>query len=292
MRRLGQRPRLFVPIVLATAVATAVTALAALAPGSPLASSCAGAGPNHAALVVEHGDGSIVTRCVSFGVASVSGEQMLNLSGMAWSGQSFGTFGEAVCAVDAEPAHYAVCPGKDSYWAVFVSRGRGPWQLASVGISTLTLSDGDAEGLRYVPASGSPAAPPLPVGVCGAAAATSLATAPVSSTVAAPTSAGAPTAAAAPGAVASAAIAGATPKATDSVAATSSAIGSLAPGIAAATTRASSAASNTALGVAAGASAPGRGSGIDFGLLAAALTGGALGGLALLRLSASRRRVS
>ena len=279
--------RLLTAILAATAVAMAVAALAALAPASPLVSSCAGAGPNHAALVVEHGDGSTVTRCVSFATASVSGEQLLDLSGVAWSGESFGSFGEAVCAVDAEPARYSTCPGKDSYWAAFVARGGGPWQLTSVGVSTLTLSDGDAEGLRYVPAAGSPAAPPSSVGVCAAAGAT--ATVAVAPTATAPpatrTSAGA----------AGTASVGATASPSAPAAATVSAGESFAPGVTAATTHTSTAASASASGVAVGidgAPAPTGGSGIDFGLLVAALTGGALGGLALLRLSAGRRRPS
>jgi hypothetical protein len=166
MRRLGPLPGLLA----ASAVALAAAAVAALAPGSPLAATCAGAGASHAALVVEHGDGSVVTRCVAFDTAAVTGQRLLDSSGVAWSGQTFGGFGEAVCAVDAEPEHYSSCPGSDNYWAVFVSRGGGAWQLTSVGISSLTLNDGDAEGLRYVPAVGTPAPPPVPAGVCSDAA--------------------------------------------------------------------------------------------------------------------------
>jgi hypothetical protein len=273
-------------VLLAGAVASSVAALAALAPGSPLASSCAGAGPHHAALVVEHGDGSVVSRCVSFDTATVTGEQLLNVSGVAWSGQTFGGFGEAVCAVDSEPAHYSTCPGKDSYWAVFVSHGGAAWQLASVGISTMTLSDGDAEGLRYVPAVGDPVAPPAPAGVCAAAVPTT--GAPVAATAAATAAATsratsvspgtvAPTAAeatAVPAASAAAAPSGAEPPAGSPAAAASPA--SATPG--------ASSAPGTANSVGGG------GSGLDPGLLVAALVGGCLAGLALLRLSLARRR--
>ena len=98
-----------------------------------------------------------------------------------------------------------------------MSRGGGAWQLSSIGISSLTLGDGDAEGFSYVPAAGNPAAPPSPQGVCATAAAASLQ----------------PAAAPAP---------------TDD------------------------------------------GSGHDPGLVVAALAGGGLAGLALLRLAAGRRR--
>jgi hypothetical protein len=278
-------------VLLASAVASSVAALAALAPGSPLASTCAGAGPHHAALVVEHGDGSVVSRCVSFDAVSVTGEQLLNSSGVAWSGQSYGGFGDAVCAVDAEPAHYSTCPGKDNYWAVFVSRGGGGWQLASVGISTMTLGDDDAEGLRYVPAVGDPVAPPPPIGVCGAAVASASAGGSDG-----PTGTVGPTSAV----VTPAAPIAATPAASlgePGGAGSAAAAGSLAPALGSVT--------GGQLGTSPGASSgeqggvsprpdaappPGNGSGIDPGLLAAALVGGGLAGLALLRLSLSRRR--
>ncbi len=172
--------------VLLSAVILAI--LAPLAPLAPVVPGCAAAGSDHAALVVEHGDGSVATRCVDFSADTISGEELLNQSGVAWSSQAFGGFGDAVCALDGEPAHYVDCLGKDNYWALFVSRRGGPWQLSSVGISTLELADGDAEGFRYVPDAGTPAQPVLPSGVCPAAATpTPLATnttAPVASFVA------------------------------------------------------------------------------------------------------------
>jgi len=170
MRRLFLASAILASLLTAS-LSLAAAALAALAPGSPLAAPCAAAAGNRAALVVEHGDGSVLSRCVAFGTATVTGEGLLNSSGVAWSGQTFAGFGDAVCALDAEPARYSVCPGKDSYWAVFVSSGGGPWQLADVGISSLTLGNGDAEGFRYVPSIGAPAAPASAVGACPGAAA-------------------------------------------------------------------------------------------------------------------------
>jgi hypothetical protein len=151
--------------------AAILAALASLAPVAQAVPACAAAGSHHAALVVEHGDGSIVSRCVAFSTAAISGEELVNRSGVVWSSQTFGGFGAAVCALDGEPAHYVDCPGKDRYWAVFAARGGASWQLANVGISTLTLHDGDALGVRYVPASGSAAAPVSAAGVCAATAA-------------------------------------------------------------------------------------------------------------------------
>ena len=162
---------------LAVLLAAAILAtLAQLAPLTPVVPGCAAAGAEHVALVVQHGDGSVVTRCVAFNNATISGEELLNQSGVAWSSQTFGGFGAAVCAIDGEPAHYVDCPGKDYYWALFVSRGGGPWQLSSGGISSITLVDGDAEGFRYAPDAGIAAPPVSASGVCPAATPTLLAT--------------------------------------------------------------------------------------------------------------------
>jgi hypothetical protein len=233
-RRLAASVASFVALAVALVVALAG---AAFVPGAPLAETCAGAGPNHAALVVEHGDGSVVTRCVAFDSATITGEQLLDSSGVAWSGQTFGGFGRAVCALDGEPAHYATCPGTDGYWAIFHSAGSGGWQLSAVGISSLKLAGGDAEGFHYVPTSGDPLQPPTAAGVCDAG------------------SSGAP--------------------------------GQPSGASAAGTLRASDA-------PAGGAEAPAspRSPGFDTGLLAAGLVGLALGGLALIRLLAARRRVT
>jgi hypothetical protein len=263
-------------------VAVSVAALATLAPGSPVPSACAAAGSHHAALVVEHGDGSVVSRCVAFDASQVTGEELLNASGIVWSGQTFGGFGDAVCSMDGEPARYSSCPGKDGYWAVFMVRGGGAWKLSNVGISTLTLADGDAEGFRYVPSSGNPVAPPLPVGICAPASSGPTASpTPATTPVAAVAPTVRPTAAApvvaTPGSVASA-----SPAATDSAtAAIAGVTASFAP----------AASAGIALRPDAPAPPPGPAPGPDLGLLAAALVGGGLGGLALLRLIALRRPV-
>lgn len=274
------------------ALAASIAVFAALLPGSPATSACAAAGPNHASVIVEHGDGSVVTRCVAFEPNQVTGEQLLNASGISWSGQTFGGFGDAVCAVDGEPAGYTSCPGKDSYWAVFVARGNGAWQLANVGISTLTVSDGDAEGLRYVPSSGVPAAPPRSTGVCAVLASPAATPAPVPTTTVGTTSRATAVVAATPrGTVNSG-----DPAATAPVLAGSPA--SLDPALAAAPGSTGSAGPGTPVPYGPGqnpAPAPGPtpppGSGIDFGLLAAAVACGGLGGLAMLRIVAARRRV-
>jgi hypothetical protein len=276
------------PVIFRRAVlllpALTLASLVGLAPGSTTTSTCAAAGPHHAALVVEHGDGSVVTRCVAFDTSQVTGEQLLNASGISWSGQTFGGFGSALCAVDGEPAHYSTCPGKDNYWAVFVARAGGAWQLSSVGITTLTLADGDAEGLRYVPSSGNPVAPPIPVGICSAATPAATAGAIAASGITAvPVATGRQTAATTVATASAPDVAAATAAATASATATVSA-----PAVSAAASTGSAAPS----GAPGNADrAPDTSGGLDLGLLIVAVGGGGLAGLALLRLIAGRRPV-
>jgi hypothetical protein len=249
--------------------AAILAALVSLAPVGSVVPGCAAAGSNHAPLVVEHADGSVVTRCVAFDSDSISGEDLLNRSGLAWSAQTFGGFGDAVCALDGEPAQYTECLGKDRYWAVFVARAGGSWQLANVGISTMTLRDGDAEGFRYEPASGLPATPVSAAGVCAAAAATPTATPTPTprASVAATTTTAPPTA-------------GATTAATEPPASV----------VAPTATATTSAAATTTATPPPPAPIPAPSGGTDLGLMAAAVAGGGLAGLALLRLFAVRAR--
>lgn len=248
--------------------AAILAALASLAPVAQALPVCAAAGSHHAALVVEHGAGSVVSRCVAFSTASLSGEELLNRSGVPWSSQTFGGFGAAVCALDGEPAHYVDCPGKDRYWAVFAARGGGSWQLANVGISTLALHDGDALGLRYVPASGVAATPVSAAGVCAAAATPAPRRSVAASTAAASARAESPTAVATP----TTAPAGAT----TAVAVAPSPVVRVA-------------AASVAAIPPSQAPTPVPSGGIDPGLILAAGVGGGLAGLAILRLVAGRR---
>jgi len=246
--------------------AAILAALVSLAPVGSVVPGCAAAGSNHAPLVVEHADGSVVTRCVAFDSDSISGEDLLNRSGLAWSAQTFGGFGDAVCALDGEPAQYTECLGKDRYWAVFVARAGGSWQLANVGISTMTLHDGDAEGFRYVPASGVPAAPVSATGVCAAAAATPTATPSRRPFVTAITATAPPTA-------------GSTTITTEPPAS----------GVAPTATATTSGAATASATAPPQAPTPAPSGGADLGLMAAAVAGGGLAGLAMLRLLAARR---
>jgi hypothetical protein len=137
----------------------------------PTAAPCSAATySGHVSLVVEHGDGRVVGLCIGFDGASITGEQVLQASGVEYATAGYGALGDAVCQIDDEPASYSSClPSSGPYWAVFVSRGGGAWQEASSGISTETLASGDAEGFRYDPQNGPDPAPASAAGICTAA---------------------------------------------------------------------------------------------------------------------------
>ena len=166
MRRIGPRRGLAVCLLgaLAGLAGSAVRML-------PAPSLCTAATyPHHVALVVELGDGEQVGRCVGFNASSISGEEVLQASGLEYATQDYGSLGQAVCQMDEEPAAYSTClPSSGSYWALFTSRAGGAWQAGDVGISSLDFANGDAEGLRYDPETGPDPAPPSPAGVCAAA---------------------------------------------------------------------------------------------------------------------------
>lgn len=149
-----------------------VAALVALvAPVGAATPACAAVDqPHHVAIVVEHGDGTIVTACVGFATDAISGIDALASSGIEYGTVGFGGFGQAVCQLDSEPATYppSCFSSSGPYWAVFVARGGGPWTLSSVGVSSLSLHDGDGEGFRYDPQSGT-SPPPSAPGHCSSA---------------------------------------------------------------------------------------------------------------------------
>lgn len=149
-------------LLLAAAV---VCGLAIAVPTGPAHPACVrAAGEHHVALVVEHGDGRVVTACVAFTGGMITGEQILNASGIEWGAADYGSLGKAVCQVDHEPATYPpnCLQAGHPYWATFLARGGGGWSTTPYGVSRQTYVDGDAAGLRYDPPTGSPAAPPPP----------------------------------------------------------------------------------------------------------------------------------
>ena len=110
-------------------------------------------GEHRAGLVVRFADGSVQTSCVSFGEPSISGEQLLNRSGLAVVMDYNAGLGGAVCSISG----YG-CPVTDcfcrcqgvlcEYWAYYHGSAGG-WQYAPTGTSSYQVTDGALEGWSW-----------------------------------------------------------------------------------------------------------------------------------------------
>lgn len=104
---------------------------------------------HHAALVIQHTSGSLITRCVAFAEEQINGLQLVQRSGVEYEAQSFGSIGSAMCQLDQEPLTVPPgCFGSGPYWQYFHRQG-SDWQASVVGASSSVLHDGDADGWRY-----------------------------------------------------------------------------------------------------------------------------------------------
>lgn len=122
-------------------------------------------GPHYAGLVIVHGDGRVITRCVSFSEETISGLDLLRRSGLALTVSPFGGMGYGVCAIDGEgcgegEACFCQCESAPCrYWVYSHRRPDGSWALSGVGASGRRLADGDVDG--WVWGDGSVAPPHL-----------------------------------------------------------------------------------------------------------------------------------
>jgi hypothetical protein len=108
---------------------------------------------HHAALVIEHASGRILTRCVAFADAQISGFELVQRSGVPYQAQTFGAMGSAICQLDGEPASVpSNCFGGGPYWQYF--HWQSGWRPSSSGASSSTLHDGDMDGWRYAAGAG------------------------------------------------------------------------------------------------------------------------------------------
>lgn len=121
-----------------------------------LALSGAAQATNYAGLVIRHGDGSVVTRCIGFDESSISGIELLYRSGLSVDAPASG-YGASVYGIDGEGTAQDWSSGRASwsYWHL-----RGGWVFSPVGASSYSVKQGDVEGWSWGPQT-SPAAPPV-----------------------------------------------------------------------------------------------------------------------------------
>ena len=114
----------------------------------PLAAQAPG---NQAGLVILHGDGRVVTACVAFDEAQITGLQLLQRSGLDLSVDA-GNGNGAVCRINGEGCSvpqqscFCQCEGANcSYWSYWQASTSG-WQYANLGASSFAVKPGQVEG--------------------------------------------------------------------------------------------------------------------------------------------------
>ncbi len=131
-------------------------------------------GGNRAGLIVVHGDGRVLTRCVTFTEERISGVTLLQRSGLAVDANT-GPMGSAVCTINREgcPVNDCFCKCKSApcfYWNYFHRNTDGSWAYSGMGAATWTVGNGDIDAWVWGDGSVSPPALAFDA-ICGAAAA-------------------------------------------------------------------------------------------------------------------------
>jgi len=112
-------------------------------------------GDHRAGLVIRYADGSVQTQCVAFSEPSITGEELLQRSGLAVTLDYNAGLGGAVCSINNQGCTYPIkdcfckCTGiQCEYWAYYHRTAVG-WQYASSGASSFLVNDGALEGWSW-----------------------------------------------------------------------------------------------------------------------------------------------
>lgn len=115
-------------------------------------------GPNRAGLVVQFGDGSVWTACISFPEQELTSLELLRRSGLRVLIEDAGVYGGAVCKIQGDGCDFPMqscfcqCEGAEcTYWAYYHLGPDGTWQYSTVGSSTYRVRNGSVEGWAWGP---------------------------------------------------------------------------------------------------------------------------------------------
>lgn len=144
---------------------TALTLLAFLL-GVPLEQSSAGS--NRAGLLIVHGNGQTLKRCVEFTESQITGLDLLTRAGLDLNEDASNAIGVAVCRIDQEgctfPGQSCFCQCQGSpcvYWSYWRLTG-GTWKYSNTGASINVLHNGDVDGWVWGAGNFSSASSPPP----------------------------------------------------------------------------------------------------------------------------------
>jgi hypothetical protein len=124
-------------------------------------------GPNQVGLVVVHGDGDVLTRCIEFNEDEISGYDVLERSELDLNIEPSGGLGVTVCRLDGEGCTFPQQPcfcqcaggGDCVYWSYW-NRVENDWRYSGAGASSHFVGHGDIEGWVWGIGMISGAAPP------------------------------------------------------------------------------------------------------------------------------------
>lgn len=121
-------------------------------------------GNNRVGLVIDYGDGEVVTKCVSFVEESITGHQALQRAGLPVE-TDFQAGGAAVCRIDGRgcPSSDCFCAcrggGDCKYWSYWHFTN-GMWGYSSIGAGIYELKNGAVDGWVWGLGSVTQALPP------------------------------------------------------------------------------------------------------------------------------------
>jgi len=121
---------------------------------------------NQAGLIVMHGNGTVVTRCVDFAEPQISGYDLLARSGLALNVDAGGGVGTAICSIDQEGCTFpqqgcfCQCEGATCIYWSYWQWVNDSWRYSSLGAAGSTVLPGAVEGWAWGAGTVDKASPP------------------------------------------------------------------------------------------------------------------------------------
>ena len=110
---------------------------------------------NQVGLVVQFGDGSMITRCITFNEPEISGYDVLDRSGLDLV-VAGGALGVTICDIEGEsgcPAANCFCqcppPGDPCVFWHYWHLENNEWVMSSTGVNNSVVHTGDVEGWSW-----------------------------------------------------------------------------------------------------------------------------------------------
>ncbi len=102
---------------------------------------------NRVGLTIMFGDGSVVTSCVEFNEAEISGYEALKRTGLSLITSFDSGMGAGICKIEDQGCPKASCMTCDApnYWSYWHLVGNS-WSYSQLGASSYTVQNGDVEG--------------------------------------------------------------------------------------------------------------------------------------------------